>query len=174
MPAIILQWWLNSTGLVTCGQCPLRGMPVNQALMRGMAIAVQESGGRKTEMKKALLTLALGSALLAPMSASAAVRVFIGGGPVVYGGFYRPFWGPYWGPYGYSYYPNAGEVKLDTKVKDAQVFINGAYAGTTHDNKTMHLRAGSYNIEIREHGQTPFAEKVYVAAGKTIHLQPEL
>lgn len=123
-------------------------------------------------MKKALLTLALGSALLAPMSASAAVRVFVGGGPVFYGG-YRPFWGPYWGP-GYGYYPNSGEVKLDTKVKDAQVFINGGYAGTTHDNKTMHLRPGSYNIEIREHGQTPFAEQVYVAAGKTIHLQPEL
>jgi hypothetical protein len=38
----------------------------------------------------------------------------------------------------------------------------------------MHLRPGSYNIEIREGGQTPFAEQVYVAAGKTIHLQPEL
>ena len=65
-------------------------------------------------------------------------------------------------------------MKLDTKVKDAQVFINGAFAGTTKQNKTMHLRPGSYNIEIREGGQTPFAEQVYVAAGKTIHLQPEL
>jgi hypothetical protein len=144
----------------------------NKAFPDGTALALAEAGGRKTDMKKALLTLPLGSALLAPMSASAAVRVFVGGGPVFYGG-YRPFWGPYWGP-GYGYYPSSGEVKLDTKVKDAQVFINGAYAGTTHDNKTMHFRPGSYNIEIREHGQTPFSEKVYVAAGKTIHLQPEL
>ena len=74
----------------------------------------------------------------------------------------------------YFAYPNAGEVKLDTKVKDAGVFINGAYAGTTHDNKTMHLRPGSYNIEIREAGRTAFAEKVYVVAGKTLHLHPEL
>jgi len=65
-------------------------------------------------------------------------------------------------------------VKLDTKVKDAQVFINGSYAGTTHENRTMHLRPGDYNIEIRENGQTPFAQKIYVAAGQTLHLHPEL
>jgi hypothetical protein len=59
-------------------------------------------------------------------------------------------------------------------VKDAQVFINGAYAGTTHQNKSMHLRPGSYNIEIREGGRTQYAEKIYVVAGKTLHLHPEL
>lgn len=118
---------------------------------------------------------------LAPMSASAAM---VRGGVVIAGprfyagpGYYSPFWGPYWGPAWagpYYAYPNSGEVKLDTKVKDAQVFINGSYAGTTHDNKTMRLRPGSYNIEIKEGGQTPFAEKVYVVAGKTLHLHPEL
>ncbi len=36
-------------------------------------------------------------------------------------------------------------------MKDAHVFINRAYAGTTH-NKTMHLRPGAYKIEIREGG----------------------
>jgi len=125
-------------------------------------------------MKKGLLTLAVAVMTMAPISAPAAVRVFVGGGPVVYGGWYAPFWGPYWGPYRYGYFPNSGEVKLDTKVKDAQVFINGAFAGTTHDNRTMHLRPGNYNIEIRENGQTPFAQQVYVAAGKTLHLRPEL
>jgi len=125
-------------------------------------------------MKKGLLILAAALMTMAPTGASAAVRVFVGG-PVVYGGFYRPFWGPYWGPYyAYGYYPNSGDVKLDTKVKDAQVFINGAYAGTTHDNKTMHLRPGNYSLEIRENGRTPFAQKIYVVAGKTLHLHPEL
>ena len=126
-------------------------------------------------MKKGMLILAMAVMVMAPVSASAAVRVFMGG-PVVYGGWYAPFWGPYWGPYayGYSYYPNSGEVKLETKVKDAQVFINGAYAGTTHENRTMHLRPGNYNIEIRENGQTPFAQKVYVTAGRTLHLHPAL
>jgi hypothetical protein len=54
------------------------------------------------------------------------------------------------------------------------VFINGAYAGTTHENKTMYLRPGSYNIEVHEGGRTAYAEKVYVVAGKTLHLHPEL
>ena len=114
---------------------------------------------------------------LAPMSASAAVRGFVvvGRPHYYYGGWYNPYWGPYWGPYGgYYAHPNSGEVKLDTKVKDAQVFINGAYAGTTHQNKSMYLRPGSYNIEIREAGRTRYAEKVYVVAGKTLHLRPEL
>jgi hypothetical protein len=126
-------------------------------------------------MKKAMLIVAVAVMTLAPISASAAVVVV--GRPYV--GFYRPYWGAYWGPYwgpyyGYYYAPNSGEVKLDTKVKDAQVFINGSYAGTTHENKTMHLRPGSYNIEIREAEHTAFAQKVYVVAGKTLKLHPEL
>jgi hypothetical protein len=137
-------------------------------------------------MKRALLVTAAAVMLLVPASASArgfGGRVFIGG-PYIGGYWGGPYWGGYWGPYGYAYgpywgpgyyaYPNAGEIKLDTKVKDAQVFINGAYAGTTQEDKKMHLRPGSYNIEIREGGRTQFSERVYVAAGKTLHLHPEL
>lgn len=130
-------------------------------------------------MKKGLLVLATAAMALAPMSASAMWRGgFVVAAPRVYvGGFYSPFWATYWGPAyvsPYYAYPNSGEVKLDTKVKDAQVFIDGSYAGTTHDNKTMRLRPGTYNIEIREAGNTAFSEQVYVVSGKTIHLKPEL
>jgi PEGA domain len=133
-------------------------------------------------MKKGLLVLAAVVMALAPMSASAArVRGGFVVGPRIYGGWYGgwydPFWGPYWGP-GYAgpyyAYPNSGEVKLDTKVKDAQVFINGSYAGTSKENKTMRLRPGAYNIEIREGGETTFSEQIYVVAGKTLHLHPAL
>jgi PEGA domain len=125
-------------------------------------------------MRKGLLILVAALATLAPMSASAAARGFVVVGRPYYGGWYSPFWGPYWGPAYGGYYANSGEVKLDTKVKDAQVFINGAYAGTTRQNKSMYLRPGSYNIEIREAGRTQYAERVYVVAGKTLHLHPEL
>jgi PEGA domain len=118
-------------------------------------------------MKKGLLILTVALMSLAPMSASAAIRGFVGVG--------GPYWGPYWGPAYYGYgYPAAGQVKLDTKVKDAEVFIDGAFAGTTHQTKSMHLRPGSYNIEIREAGLTKYAERVYVVAGKTLHLYPQL
>jgi hypothetical protein len=127
-------------------------------------------------MKTRLMILAAALATLVPVSAPAAVRGYVVvGRPFYGGGFYSPYWGPYWGPYGgYYAHPNSGEVKLDTKVKDAQVFINGAFAGTTHQNKSMYLRPGSYNIEIRESGHTQYAERVYVVAGKTLHLHPEL
>jgi hypothetical protein len=123
-------------------------------------------------MKKRLLILAAALMTLVPLTAPAAIRGFVGvGRPYFYGGY-----GSYWGPAYGGYYANSysGEVKLDTKVKDAQVFINGAYAGTTHETKSMHLRPGSYNVEIREAGRTQYAEKVYVVAGKTLHLHPEL
>src|ERR1035441_5207734 len=114
---------------------------------------------RRWHMKKGLLILTVALMTLAPMSASA-------------------YWGPVWRPAyygGYYYgYPYAGQVKLDTKVKNAEVFINGAFAGTTHDNKTMHLRPGTYNVEIREVGATKFVERVYVVPGKTLHLHPQL
>lgn len=126
-------------------------------------------------MKKGLLILAAALMTLAPMGASAAVRGVVVVGRPYYGGWYAPYWGPYWGPtYGYYVPPDSGDVKIDTKIKDAQVFINGAYAGTTHDNKTMHLRPGNYNIEIKEGGRTQYAERIYVVRGKTLHLHPEL
>jgi hypothetical protein len=94
-------------------------------------------------MKKRLLilTAAVVLALAAPVGASARGHGGNGGGGIVVhgefiGGWYSPFWGPYWGPYwgagwgpGYDRYPNTGEVKIDTKVKDAQVFVNGGYLG---------------------------------------------
>src|SRR5579871_5539804 len=97
---------------------------------------------------KRLLILGMALAMLLPVSALSAQRrvafvhprVFIGGG-------FGPYWGPYWGdpfwggpyPYGYYAYPNTGEIKIDTKVKDAQVFVNGGFAGNTHDSKHLHL-----------------------------------
>ncbi|MGA3040128.1 MAG: PEGA domain-containing protein [Bryobacteraceae bacterium] len=108
-------------------------------------------------MRKGLFALAVALMTLAPISASA-------------------YWGPIGRPYygGYYAYPITGQVKLDTKVKNAEVFINGAFAGMTQQTKSMHLRPGSYNIEIRELGQTKFTEQVYVVAGRTLHLRPQL
>ena len=123
-------------------------------------------------MKKMTLLLAGALMALAPLGASAAVRVFVGP-PVV--GFGYGFYGPYGGPGYYApYYDNTGAVKIDTKVTTAQVFVNGAYAGTVKDNKTMHLRQGNYRIEIKDAGQTLFSQNVYITAGKTMHIGPTL
>jgi hypothetical protein len=54
------------------------------------------------------------------------------------------------------------------------VYVDGAYAGTVGKLKTMYLRPGSYDIEVRASGRTQFDKKVYVTAGKTLHLNPDL
>jgi len=124
-------------------------------------------------MKKLLLVMAAFAAML-PMNAFARGRVAVFVGPS-----FRPYgwYSPYYGMYPYGPYfgaPNAGQVKVDTKVKDAEVLINGSYAGTVGELKTMTLRPGNYNIEVRSPGRAPFVEHVYVIAGKTIKLHPDL
>lgn len=119
-------------------------------------------------MKKMTLLLAGVLMTLVPIGASAGVRVFVGAPVIGYG-----FYGPYVGPFGFhAPYNNAGTVKIDSKITDAEVFVNGSYAGTVKDNKTMHLGQGNYNIEIRHAGVTTFSESVYVTAGKTLHIAP--
>ena len=127
-------------------------------------------------MRKILL---LGATLALASSLNAAVVVrggyFIGPRIAPFG-WYGGWWGPYWGPYAYApygFHPNAGEVKIDTKMKESEVYINGSLAGTVGKLKTMTLPAGSYNIEVREPGRPAYSEKVYVVAGKTLHLHPD-
>jgi hypothetical protein len=123
-----------------------------------------------------MLLIASAALMLLPLTAAARGRfgVFVGPGfaPMGWYGYgYGPFYGPY--PYG-AYYgvPNVGQVKLDTHVKDAQVFVDGAYAGTAGKLKTMRMRPGTYTIEMRAPGFAQFTEKVYVVAGKTVHVEP--
>lgn len=126
-------------------------------------------------MRKLLL---VGVAAMAMLPAIGAARgrigVFVGPGFAPYGwsGWYGPGYGFYpWGPYGA---PNAGEVKVETNVKDAEVLINGSLAGTVGQLKTMTLRAGTYDIQVRAPGRPPFEQKIYVVAGKTVKLHPDL
>jgi hypothetical protein len=125
-------------------------------------------------MKKLLLICITAAMMLAPVAANAR-RVGVVVAPSFGWGWYDPYWGAY--PYGYGGYDSAsatGGVKFDTKVKEAEVFIDGAYAGTVGKLKTMYLRPGSYNVEVRAAGRPQFDQKIYVVAGKTLHLNPDL
>lgn len=119
----------------------------------------------------------LAALCIAPV-ASARPRVFIGGGfgPGFYGpAYYGPAWyGPGWGwdaPYGYERGPVTGSIKIDTKDKNVEVYVDGAYAGTVGELKTFKLRPGDHNIELRNHtGNSFFQQHVDVIAGKTTKL----
>jgi len=108
--------------------------------------------------------------------------------------FYRPhyFAGPrvvirpysYWGPgwYGYwgtPYYygpayavPNTGEVKIDTHLKDALLYVDGGYVGPVNKFKKFDLRPGPHDLEIRDaSGNTIYKERVDVLLNKTTEIR---
>lgn len=129
---------------------------------------------------KLSLTALLALATIAPVAS--AQHVFVRGyfGPSFYGpAYYGAGWyGPAWvGPYGYGYAtaPNVGKVKIETKNKDAAVFVDGGYAGTVRQLKTFPLRAGNHDIELRgPDGHPFFQERVAVIGGKTAKITPGL
>jgi hypothetical protein len=127
-------------------------------------------------MKRLLLVSAAFVAMI-PMTALARGRasVFVGPGFAPYGWYGSGWYGPYgmYGPY-YGATPNAGTVKLDTNLKEAEVLINGNYAGTVGQLKTMVLRSGNYTIEVRAPGRAPFRQQIFVVAEKTVKLHPDL
>jgi PEGA domain len=122
--------------------------------------------------------IALLAALCIAPVASARPRVFIGGyfGPGFFGpAYYGPAWyGPGWewgAPYGYERGPVTGSVKIETKDKNAEVYVDGGYAGTVGELKTIKLRPGDHNIELRDRdGRSFYQERVNVIAGKTAKL----
>jgi hypothetical protein len=126
--------------------------------------------------------LVLGAFLMLSLPASAAGRFRRG---IVLGpafgswGWYNPFFnGPYgwygsYGPYT-AYNSNVGEVKLKTNVKDADVYINGAYAGKAAKLKTIWLQPDAYDLEIRAPGYATYTERFYLLPGKTKQVKVDL
>lgn len=114
---------------------------------------------------------------LAAYPASAAVRfrsnIIIGNTYSPWG--YRPYWGPgpYFGPaYIAPTHRHEGQLKFDAQDPDAQVYLDGAFAGTVHTVNSSWLREGDHDVELRSHGQRSH-ERIYVIPGKQVHIRPE-
>ncbi len=79
-------------------------------------------------------------------------------------------------PYPYTYAPdymaqNFGYVKLDTKLKDASVYVDGGFADKVEKSKKFALRPGTHDIQLRDSdGRQIFEERVAVLVGKTTTL----
>ena len=107
---------------------------------------------------------------------------------------YRPGWSVnlYFGrPYGVYGYPSAGygyyaiapglaygAVRIVDAPYDAQVFVDGYYAGVVDDYdgvfQHLNLEAGAHNIEIEAAGYPPIAFDVRVVPGQTITYRANL
>jgi hypothetical protein len=104
-----------------------------------------------------------------------------------YGGFYDPFYYPGYGGYGYPgyAYPTSsytsgfeGSLRLKIKPRDAQVFVDGYYAGVVDEFdgvfQRLHVEAGPHRIEIRAAGFEPLIFDVRVQFDETTNLEGEL
>jgi len=131
----------------------------------------------------AALVLCLMLILLTPASARVGVGVgFYGGyyGPFYPYGYYGPWgypYGPYayapygYGPYGYGPYGRpAGEVHIKSPNGDAQIFINGSFAGRARDLKHIYLAPGTYTVEQRI-GSDVQKERIYVLANRNVTVE---
>jgi hypothetical protein len=83
-------------------------------------------------------------------------------------------YGSYYGTYGYP----TGELRLQVRPRDAQVFIDGSYAGTVDDFdgtfQSLRLESGDYQVEIVLPGYEPLDFDVHITPGEKVVYKGDL
>jgi hypothetical protein len=125
---------------------------------------------------------AIGLTIIAAASAEAMPRhAVIVAPPVVVGrpAFYASLWGPWYPyPYGYAYTdPSAPQASVKTEVtpKDAQVYVDGYYAGEAREFdgvfKHLNVSPGGHTITLYLDGFRTATQDVYVRPDSTFTLK---
>ncbi len=100
-------------------------------------------------------------------------------------GYYYPTAGPYyWGwypsPYGFyppynSYYDYVSSARVQVTPKDAQVYVDGYFAGTVDDFDGMfqrlRLEPGEHQIQLYREGYRTISEKILFRPGETYRIR---
>jgi PEGA domain-containing protein len=99
-------------------------------------------------------------------------RVVVGPRPFVYAPSYEPYYWyarPY---YGYPYAVGYGDVRTQITPKQAEVYVDGFYAGTAGDFdgvfKRLHLMPGGHAITLYLPGYRTITHDVYVRPDSTV------
>jgi hypothetical protein len=105
----------------------------------------------------------------------AAYRRVVFGPRVVIGpafGYVGPNWYyPYYGP-AYALEPAKGELKIDTHLKDASVYVDGGFVGPISKFKKFDLKPGNHEIELRDaSGGMIFQQRVQILLGRTTEVR---
>ena len=105
--------------------------------------------------------------------------------PYYYSPFFDPWYGyqypyPYPPPYPYAYhaYEPDASVRLDVKPKQAEVYVDGYYAGIVDDFdgtfQRLHVPPGEHEIELWLDGYHTVRQKVHLHAGQHVpHQVPD-
>jgi hypothetical protein len=129
----------------------------------------------------------------APATSEAQVHVVVGGGyyrpyyyrPYYYSAFYDPWYGyqypyPYPPPYPYAYHPYVPDasVRLDVKPKEAEVYVDGYYAGVVDDfNGTfqrLRVEPGEHEIELWLAGYHTVRQKIRLSQDNTFKIKYQM
>jgi hypothetical protein len=63
-------------------------------------------------------------------------------------------------------------VKIDTKIKNGSIYVDGGFAGATGKLKKFSLTTGNHDIEVRDStGHAVLKERVQVLAGRTVEIR---
>jgi hypothetical protein len=132
-------------------------------------------------------------------------RTVVAGRPIVIsrptvfiGGYYYPTlyraslwhnpWGPYYGgyygaPYHYQYpiygpgrsYYGMGSVRVEVKPRNAEVFVDGYFAGTVDDFdgvfQRLNIEPGDHEIAIYLEGHRSFSQRFYLQPGRSFNIR---
>jgi PEGA domain len=97
-------------------------------------------------------------------------------GDWVYSSLWDPMWGgyPYYASGSFAYNNGRGELRLTADPKLAEVYIDGAYAGTADRLKSMWLDPGAYDLTVSAKDRESFHQRVYVLSGKSLKITAKL
>lgn len=101
-------------------------------------------------------------------------------------GYWDPYWfGPYWGyPYyfgywgGGYYYDNSAEIRVQVKPKEAQVYVDGYYAGVVDDFdgvfQRLHVSAGEHELVVYLKGYHPLTQNLHLGQRQDTKIKANL
>lgn len=111
---------------------------------------------------------------------------------VVGGGYYAPYYNPYffadqwygyqypYPPYGYGYRlsPPDASVHMDVKPREAEVYVDGYYAGVVDDFdgsfQRLHVDPGEHVIELYLDGYRTVKQTVYLTPDNTFRIKYQM
>lgn len=82
--------------------------------------------------------------------------------------------GPARSPLDLSYRGHRGEIKLAATPETAEVYIDGALAGSAGRLKHIWLDPGAYDLAVSSPGFETFHQRLYVLTGKTLKVEATL
>jgi hypothetical protein len=105
--------------------------------------------------------------------------------PFFWGGWYSPSWGAAWARYPVGYYGpwyvaprDRAAIHLQVKPREAQVFVDGYYAGIVDDFdgrlQRLRVRAGDRDLTIYLEGYRTIRETVRIRPGEDLRIQRHL